>query len=229
MRIITYNTRGSLGLDQVRRTDRIIETVRPLSADILCFQEIHQRLLWSGREDQPDVLQRALNRSFAFQANVRFGSGGYGIGIATRYPIYERIEHALPGGKERRGALELRLRNADGWRRLTVFCTHWGLTIEERRQQAEALAERVQAAPRPVILCGDFNETIEGEALRWFLAETGLHDADAVGNRPTFVAGNPTQRIDLILFSEELKAQRSETLSSAASDHLPVVADLERA
>ena len=39
MRIVTYNTRGSLGMDDVRSTPRIAETLRPLSADVICFQE----------------------------------------------------------------------------------------------------------------------------------------------------------------------------------------------
>ena len=56
MRIVTYNTRGSLGMDGLRSTRRIVETVRAVSPDIVCFQEIHQRLAWSGREDQPAIL-----------------------------------------------------------------------------------------------------------------------------------------------------------------------------
>src|SRR5579859_2590644 len=107
MRIVTYNTRGSLGMDGVRSTARIVQALRALSPDIVCFQEIHDRLRWSGREDQPAVLAAGLNRRFEFQANLRFGFGGYGIGIAHRGTVALRREHMLPQGKEQRGALEV--------------------------------------------------------------------------------------------------------------------------
>src|SRR5580700_9084460 len=121
MRIVSYNTRGSLGMDGIRSTRRIADTVRALMPDIVCFQEIHRRMMWSGREDQPEALETLLARKFVFQRNVRFGRGAYGIGIATRGSIIETREHMLPGDKEQRGALELRLRDIAGLPRLTVF------------------------------------------------------------------------------------------------------------
>lgn len=226
MRIVTYNTRGSLGMDEVRSTPRIAEVMRPLSADVLCFQEIHRRLPWSGREDQPAVLERLLSRQFLFQANFRVGFGGYGLGVAFRGTLAEKREHFLPSGKEQRGVLEARLRSVGGLRTLTVFCTHWGLTAEERLRQAEALAELVLAAPRPVVVCGDFNEPDSAPAMTLLLAKTGLVDADHRKKRNTFVSNNPTIRIDLILYSPDLTASPVEVIASDASDHLPLVADL---
>jgi len=230
MRIVTYNTQGSLGIDNIRSTARIAETLRPLSADIVCFQEIHRRMARSGREDQPGVLGRLLQRSFLFQANLPFPlGGGYGLGIATRFPIAEKKEHFLPGGKERRGALEAQLRNAEGFRQITVICTHWGLETEERKEQAAALAEIVNAAPHPVIVGGDFNESSDGEAIQAFLTATRLRDTDVEKKRPTFISNNPTERIDFLYYSSEFEASNVEIIPSLASDHLPLVADFHRA
>src|SRR5579883_2187322 len=127
MRIVTYNTRGSLGMDGKRSTSRIADVVRALSPDVVCFQEIHQKLPWSGGEDQPNLLSEALGRRFLFQRNLTFGFGGYGIGIATRAQVVLMREHRLPSGKEQRGALEVVLRDLPGLRSATVLCTHWGL------------------------------------------------------------------------------------------------------
>lgn len=229
MRIVTYNTRGSLGMDGQRVTARIAQIVRPLSPDVICFQEIHQRLAWSGREDQPQVLSALLGRPFWFQRNLVFGFGGYGIGIATRGIAVRRIEHLLPSVREQRGALEVRLHGVGGLRKLTVFCTHWGLQEAERQRQAEALAALVKAAPHPVVVCGDLNEGPEGSAVRALIAATGLVDTDAARNRATFVSDSPKIRLDYILHSPELVARRVEVVSSLASDHLPLLADLERA
>lgn len=229
MRIVTYNTRGSLGLDMVRSTRRIADVVRSLSPDVVCFQEIHKRLLTSGREDQPEALSVLLARPFLFQRNVRFGFGGYGVGIAMRGTLLERKEHFLPSKKEQRGALEIRLRDVGGLKAVTVFCTHWGLQSEERKQQAEALAALVCAAPRPIVVCGDLNEAAGDAGVRLLLASTGLIDAGAQSNQPTFVSDNPTVRIDYCLYSPELQATRVEVASHFASDHLPLMVDLEPA
>ena len=226
MRIITYNTRGSRGMDNRRDTPRIARTMRALSPDIVCFQEIHQRLPWSGREDQPVLLAQELGRQFVFQSNVRFGFGNYGVGIALRGTVMEKREHLLPSGKEQRGALELRLRNVAGFPRLTVFCTHWGLESDERLRQGEALAALIESAPRPLLVCGDFNERIDSPGLSAMVMAAGLIDADGQHNRNTFVADNPRERIDYILYSPDLSVQNIEVVSTLASDHLPVLADV---
>jgi endonuclease/exonuclease/phosphatase family metal-dependent hydrolase len=231
MRIVTYNTQGSLGMDNVRATGRIAHTLRPLSPDIICFQEIHRRMARSGREDQPEVLERLLHRRFCFQPNVIFAfGGGYGNGIATRFPVIEEKLHLLPSakGKEQRGALEVRLRDVEGFRTLTIFSTHWGLDTEERKTQAEALAEIIRTAPKPIIVGGDFNESPDGEAIRMLLTMTSLRDADSGQDRATFVSNNPTRRIDLLLYSPELEISNVEVVPSLASDHLPLAADFRR-
>jgi len=215
-------------MDDVRSPERIADVLRPLSPDIICFQEIHQKMFVSGRVDQPDVLSMLLSRPFYFHRTLRIGLGNYGIGIATRATIVARKEHLLPSGKEQRGALELLLGNIDGWRRLTVFCTHWGLDPAERMDQAKELTLLVNAAPRPVVVCGDLNEGPEGEGVQWLLSHTNLLDADASRNRLTYDADNPSVRIDYCLYSAELSLQNCEIISSDASDHLPVLADLER-
>ena len=226
MRIVTYNIRGGLGMDNVRSIVNIGETLRPLSADIICLQEVHQRLPWSGRQDQPALLEQLLARKFTFQRNLRMGFGGYGVGIAARGTIVEKHEHLLPSVKEQRGALELRLRDVGGFRSLTVFCTHWGLDGAERLQQAEALAEHIKVAPHPIVVCGDLNEDAESAAVLRLKELTGLIDIDSAHNRTTFVSDNPTVRIDFVLISPDIQVDHVEVPSTLASDHLPVVADL---
>jgi len=227
MRVLTYNTRGSLGMDNVRATQRIINVVRSLTPDIVAFQEIHQRLVWSGGEDQPLTLEMSLNRAFVFHRLLRIGRGGYGIGMAVRGNVVERRMHELPSGREQRGALELRLRDVDGMH-LTAFCTHWGLDPEERVCQAKALVEIVKGVKGAAIVCGDLNEDAEGSAVKLLCSETGLRDADGELRRPTFMADNPTVRIDYILHSPELTASNVEVVESLASDHLPLLADFTR-
>lgn len=226
MRVVTYNTRGSLGIDDLRSTPRLVETVRRLSADILCFQEIHQRLPWSRREDQPASLSAGLSRTVAFQANLRFGAGGYGIAIASRARLVNVREHRLPSFTEQRGALQVTAVTAMSGRNITVMCTHWGLDAEERQQQSAALAEILREVQRPLLLCGDLNEEPDGPAVQALLSGTGLRDAGAGSTALTFPSDRPASRIDYILYSDDVAVERFEVIRSLASDHLPVLSDL---
>ena len=159
------------------------------------------------------------------QRCLDFVFGGYGNGIAAP-SSGTAFHHILPSAKEQRGALELRLRHVGGIAALTVFCTHWGLDSGERKLQAEALANLVNAAPRPVVVCGDLNESADGPAIRDLIERAGLIDSDAALNRPNFPSVNPNVRIDYILHSPDLRVALYEVVSSTASDHRPVMADL---
>jgi endonuclease/exonuclease/phosphatase family metal-dependent hydrolase len=224
MRVMTYNIRGGLGMDGHRDTARIAEVAAARSPDIICFQEIHQRLPWSGWIDQPRRLRHALHRPFVFQANVHYGFGRYGVGVATRFPVLHVCRHRLPSQGESRGALEVALKTPDG--PLMVFCTHWGLTLEERKRQAQALSKHVRAAIGPVLLCGDLNDRPETDYIQAMLGETGLCDWGADSHLPTYPADAPDARIDVIFASTGLVRERLDVIVTQASDHLPVVADL---
>lgn len=226
MRILTYNIRGGLGMDGRRDTERVAKTVAAQTPDIVCFQEVHQRLPWSGLVDQPGRLGRALGMGFTFQANLRVGIGGYGVGVATKWPVREVHRHFLPSVGERRGALEVRVQTPTG--PLTVFCTHWGLSREERVRQAARMIPWIAAAPRPLVVCGDLNERPGADYIERLLSETGLRDADDLADRPTFPADAAGARIDFVFYSDGFRLERLEVGDSQASDHLPLWADFRQ-
>ena len=194
MRVMTYNIRGGLGMDGRRNTARIADAVLEWSPDIVCFQEVHQRLPQSGWADQPRQLGRLLRMGFTFQSNLRIGWGNYGVGVASRYPVRSVRRHRLPSRGEPRGALEVVLDMPNGG--VTVFCTHWGLDRKQRTAQAERLASLVAAAPRPVLVCGDLNDAPDVDYVQDFLQRTGLIDAGAAGQAPTYPSDAPMSRID---------------------------------
>ena len=220
---MTFNIRGGLGMDGRRSTERVAEAVAAQSPDIVCFQEVHQRLPWSRWVDQPRLLRRGLRMPLVFQRNVNTVVGGYGVAIASRFPLSAARRHFLPSVGERRGALEVSVQSPQG--PVSVWCMHWGLKSEERERQAARLAGWLAAAQRPVIVCGDVNEQADAPAMRRLLAETGLHDAGAAGAAPTYPADVPTARIDVLCHSPALRLERCEVVDTRASDHRPVVAD----
>ncbi len=224
MRIISYNIRGGLGMDGRRDTARIAQCVLALAPDIACFQEVHQRLPWSGWINQPSVLAKRLKMRFVFQKCVWLPWGGYGLGIATRLPIVSVTRYRLKSSKEPRGALCVAVETPSG--PLSVFCTHWGLSVGERAAQAAQMTAWIRAIPHPVVVCGDLNDVPEASDVQSLLQQTDLRDAGRAQNAPTYPSDIPKSRIDVILHPAQWRVSDLFTPASLLSDHLPLAADI---
>ncbi len=115
--------------------------------------------------------------------------------------------------------------------RLTAASVHLGLSDPERLAHARILTDRILPGLRaPVLLGGDLNEQPEGRAASW-LADRLWDAFPAVGEAPgeTFPATDPRARIDYLLLPEDVKVARAfvDRGAAEASDHLPLVVDLE--
>lgn len=223
IKLMTYNIRGTKGMDDQRSAKRIADVIRQSGAQIVCLQEVHQRMPQSMMVDQPGVLAHSLGMKVAFQKNLSIGIGGFGNAVLTTMEIVGTRSHSLTSKGEQRGAFEVSLSTPDG--PLTVFCTHWGLDRDERLTQARELAAFVNAAPSPKLICGDFNERSEAAGVTELIALAGLIDAYPDGP-PTFDADQPSERIDMILHDPSIAIDSISVIDTQASDHLPLVADL---
>jgi endonuclease/exonuclease/phosphatase family metal-dependent hydrolase len=224
-RIVSYNIRGGLGMDGLRSLDRIAAVVRELDPDIVCYQEVHCRFLWGAWENQPRKLALLTGLRTEFLATIGFPGSGYGIAIATRLAVTGRRHWLLSSMRERRGCLELAL-ECEG-RPLRVFCAHLGLESDERVRHAETIADVVREGSGAVVTAGDFNESVDGQAVRTLLSRTGLRDAAASRPEPTYPSDTPCSRIDFLLHSEDLIISDAFVVNSDASDHRPLVADFD--
>lgn len=220
---MTYNIRGTKGMDNRRSARRIADVILGSGAQIACLQEVCRRLPWARMVDQPAALARMLRMNVAFQQNLSIGIGGFGNAVLSTFEIACSRSHSLTSKDEQRGALEVRLATPGG--PLTVFCTHFGLDRAERVTQARELAALVNAAEPPKLVCGDFNEESNAEAVMELLDLTGLVDADPNG-APTFDSLRPRSRIDMILCDPSVAVEATAVVQSTASDHLPLLADL---
>jgi endonuclease/exonuclease/phosphatase family metal-dependent hydrolase len=177
-----------------------------------------------------------------FCPTVTQGSEHYGHGLFSRWPVEVVHRAFLPSDKkgwwkEPRSALWAKVL-IDG-RPVHVITTHLGLGRTERLMQMEELLGPgwVGAIPQdePVILCGDFN--LAPGSRGYGLAAARLLDAQAAqnGRRPlrTFTSARPFTRIDHVFISQNLFAARvvvpRNHLTRFASDHLPLVVDLQSA
>lgn len=227
MLVMTYNIRSGCGIDGKRSLTRIADIIRSSQVKIACLQEVGRNWPKGRFIDQAKWLGERLNMAFVFQPNLVIGPAGFGNLILTAFPIREVRSHSLTSRGEPRGLLEVTTAAHQG--NLTTFCTHWGLNSEERLIQAAETAAVIKNAVHPCVLCGDLNDRDSSPAVRELISSSGLRDLfhDIGKPGPTFPSDTPRTRIDYILGAPSIKGISVKVLETPASDHLPIIADIE--
>ena len=192
-------------MDGVRSIRRIADVLKKLDPDIVCLQEVDQRLPRSWPCNQPKFLGGQLGMQAVFQRNIDLWFGGYGICILSKAPPSCCLRHRLPGGGEPRGLLEVTVPLAHG--ELAVFCTHLALKESVRTRQVRRVCEIVREAPGVKVLCGDMNDVSGSQTLSVLLQDPALRDAAlevGAGDTPTMHEPDH-RRIDFILVDMRLQ------------------------
>lgn len=239
LRVVTWNIhKGIGGVDRRYRLDRISELLASLEPDIALLQEVAEGMPSCGMDNQLEELAETLElRHTAFGAEHRFRVGGYGNAILSRFPVTDsaRIDLTI-GRRKRRGLVQTRVHAKldDGahTRSVVVFNLHLGLSGVERATQLERFLACHPFAhlhrDTPLIVGGDFNDVWASLGPR-FLEPAGLTRAGKL--QPTFPAALPLRPLDGLWYRGSMQLHTAHpvrsTLSRAASDHLPIVADLE--
>jgi endonuclease/exonuclease/phosphatase family metal-dependent hydrolase len=189
-----------------------------------------------GLDDQLQELSKALEmRHIAYGAEHRFRVGGYGNAILSRFPLTDsaRIDLTI-GRRKQRGLVKTRAhaKLEHGTRSVVAFNLHLGLSGSERATQLERFLECHPFAhlhkDTPIVVGGDFNDVWASLGQR-FLEPAGFVRAGKL--LPTFPAALPLRPLDglwirggiSVISAHPLRAG----LAASASDHLPIVADLE--
>jgi len=227
LRVVSYNIHQCVGVDGRRDPARIAEVLRQLDADVVGLQEVDARpSLESPDSVQMDYLGRMLGLTAIPGPTIHRHDGTYGNALLTRLPVRDvrQIELTIYR-REPRAALDVDLEWQGQIARVIV--THLGLLPGERRLQVKRLIAALGARHEDVVvLCGDINEWFGvGRPLRWLHARLGR--AGSVRTFPSFL---PLFALDRIWVSPRCRlvsvfAPRGEH-TRAASDHLPLVADL---
>lgn len=243
VRLVTYNIHKCIGgLDRRYDPERVRETLAHYEPDVVLLQEVDQAALRSDGDRQVDLLGDLLgmrHRTYFPNVTVRRG-GAYGNAILSRFPLTDtrNIDVTVPPRK-RRSVLHARYRmrlprpgkKGETTRTVHVYNLHLGLSGAERKRQLKMFLEShpfIRFDPRtPVIVAGDFNDV-------WgTLGKKLLEPAGFAGGRPkpTFPAYAPVRALDAVYARGDVRltqVYRSRLeVAKRASDHLPLIADLE--
>jgi endonuclease/exonuclease/phosphatase family metal-dependent hydrolase len=225
VRVASWNVRDLLGDPLALR-----RVLRSLAADVVCLQEAPRR---PGGGWRTGRLARSAGLRHAGGGRLSGGTAlllGPHVGVrslaAARLPV--------PGLFMRtRGVVVAELVAVSGpaaGLAFTVACLHLPLEPELRVRHARLAASALARRPGPYVVCGDFNEPPGSPAWQEL---TALASDPAPDAEPTFPAGREHVRLDAVLVSAGVRVvhhaigavDRADVV--AATDHLPVVVDLE--
>ncbi|MEM9489525.1 MAG: endonuclease/exonuclease/phosphatase family protein [Myxococcota bacterium] len=238
LRVLTYNIHKCIGgVDRRYDPSRICATIAHYDPDLVLLQEVDHLAKRSNRDRQVDLLGDALGyRHRTYYANVKVRSGGeYGNAILSRFPLIDTRNIDLTvSWRKRRSVLHAACRvrlDGGGTRTVHLFNMHLGLSQKERKIQ---LARFLDSQPfsgfhkrTPIIVGGDFNDV-------WGNLGKLLEPVGFVGvARPmrTFPSYAPVRALDSLYVRGDMQLRRVQrsrlAVAKRASDHLPLIADVE--
>jgi len=225
----SYNIHRCYGRDGEHRPDRIRDVLRQIDADVIALQEVETL------NDEPGLLDYLCENSrwnHIHGPTMERHGGDYGNAVLTSLPVRSvRRVDISQDRREPRGALLVSLINRD--RPFDLLATHLGLRPAERRVQIRMLLEELQKIADSTndtaltVLMGDLNEWfLWGRPVRFLHRRFRPCPAPA-----TCPARFPLFALDRIWVEprESLVGVKAinNPLTRAASDHLPLVAELD--
>lgn len=222
----SYNIHKAVGLDRRRDPERILSVLHEIDADIIALQEVDRRtgarettISRAELDDSPwrvvEVAKRP--RSIGWHGNALLVRRKMKVvtGEALNLPTLEPRGAAC-------GEVEI-----DG-QRLRIIGTHLDLSGLRRRDQIRSLLSFVaKEGDVPTVIMGDFNQwgrrtgAMREFAPHWQIITPGR----------SYPSRQPLATLDRIVTSKHWQccdsAVHHTSLSSIASDHLPVHATLE--
>jgi endonuclease/exonuclease/phosphatase family metal-dependent hydrolase len=227
LRVATYNVHACVGIDGRYDPDRVAAVVSELDADIVAVQEFTYPATVALETRQPVVFTALDRYECALGPARQTVSHCFGNALLTRHPITDvhRFDLSIQG-REPRSALAATV-DVRGVK-VHVLAAHLGLQVSERRFQVRQILEYLDAVRDTLlVVLGDFNDWLPGRSV--------VHVLDGRLGRPkrprSYPSLLPMVALDRI-WIHPVAALRSIGAHSTdrarwASDHLPVVAEID--
>lgn len=231
VRIVSYNIKHGLGMDDRLDLARVAEVLRAEDPDVVLLQEVDERTARADGVDQAAHLGALLGMDHRFAPFMDFDGGRYGLALLSRLPVLADEVLVLPPGKqEPRAALLVTVDLAGRELRIANAHLDWLRDDSERVAQARALRQALLGRPGDVLLGGDLNDVAGSATLEVLSAGDGFV---ALGpGAPTFPSDEPVKGIDHFLLRAAAPGESSTSAAlhvvdeRVASDHRPVTLTL---
>ena len=249
VRVVSYNLHQGFDVDGYLAISDLAATIQKEEPDIVALQEVSRGWVIDGSFDMLPWLSRRLDMPYAWGPAA---DSVWGSAILSRYPISSVRTEPMPNNPQlqlKRAFTEARIDIGNGVS-LTVIATHLHNVADEgylREPQVRALL-RAWNNQKWTVIMGDLNARPDDPEML-LLEEAGLKDAYIASRQGslqgspaspdehadkakrggyTAPSARPTERIDYIWVSPDLKVRDFSLAESLASDHLPLAVTLEK-
>jgi endonuclease/exonuclease/phosphatase family metal-dependent hydrolase len=230
LRVMTYNIHVGVGMDKKLDLQRIADVINRERPDLVGLQEVDRGVKRTEGKDEIAELAALTRMEYAFAPNLDYQGGKYGVAILSRLPIKNTVHRMFENKREAERRGMLRVEVEFDRKLLTFVTTHLDYQFADGRLfETEQLLSFLGDVKGPLIVVADLNDVPAGGAYQ--LMRTQFEDAWAAsrakGDGFSYPADKPVKRIDHIFYSRGGKAKKAWVVETLASDHVPVVADLE--
>jgi endonuclease/exonuclease/phosphatase family metal-dependent hydrolase len=240
MRLLLYNIRYATGTGAafhlpvpgagyLRASPRVLSGItrfiKSQDPDIVGLIEVDTGSIRSGRVNQAEAIAESLGHYSTYQC--KYGASSFNAMVpivnkqANAFLAAPRVEgerfHYFDTGIKKL-IIELELDD------LCVFLVHLSIKFRHRHVQLRHLFELVRAAPKPVIVAGDFNTFWGEHEMALFMEAAGLRSAN-VDRLPSYPSRRPRMELDFVLHSSQISIDSFSIPNVTYSDHLPLVCD----
>lgn len=221
VRIMTYNIRNGVGMDNKKDLSRVESCIKSQEADIVAIQELDSLTGRSGGKYVLGEIALQTEMTPYYAPAINYDGGKYGIGILSKKQPINVKQVSLPGREESRTMLILEFDE------YAIASLHLSLTPEDALGSVEIIEnEAKNLFPKPFVIMGDFNSHPDSEVIKKLLS-TFQNIGDLSLN--TYPADQPNERIDYILVANcpEISASDTKVVEEkVASDHRPIVTNI---
>ena len=217
-------------MDKKLDLQRIADVINHEKPDLVGLQEVDRGVKRTEGKDEIAELAQMTRMDYAFAHNLDYQGGQYGVAILSR-SLLKNVEHQMFANKreaERRGMLRVEI-EVDG-KVVNFVTTHLDYQYEDGRVfETEQLLKFLEPVQGPLIVVADMNDEPTGAAYK--LMRSKFEDAWVASHAKdegfSYPADKPIKRIDHIFYRDGFKAKKASTVQTLASDHVPVVAELQ--
>ena len=231
-RVMTFNIHVGVGMDKKLDLQRIADVIIRERPDLVGLQEVDRGVRRTEGIDEIAELAKITRMDYAFGHNLDYQEGQYGVAILSKFLI-QKIDHRKYENRretERRGMLRVEV--DIGGRAINFATTHLDYQRDDGRLfETEQLLRFLFDIKNPLIVVGDFNDEPTGSAYKLMLTkfEDAWIGSRSKGNGFSYPADQASKRIDYIFYrtSDGVRVKKTWVVKTLASDHLPVMAELE--
>jgi len=232
LRVMTYNIHVGVGMDKKLDLPRVASVINAQHPDLVGLQEVDRGVTRTQRIDEIAELAKLTRMDYAFAFNLRYQGGQYGVAILSRLPIMATDHRLYQNTREAERRGFIRAEVIVNGHVLNFVTTHLDYQYDEGRLfEAQQLLSALKDVKGPLIVVGDFNDIPAGHAyqlMRYQFGDAWI-ESRSTDEGFSYPTDKPAKRIDYIFFrsTDRVRAKRAWIVKTEASDHIPVVADLE--